>query len=174
MQNRIFVKRIFIKNILLVIFLFNYFNFFYREFLFILQKIVLVFIISFVKIGPNEKIDQNNSFFCIIICMIVWYAQTKTNPFITPELNYLSSRSFFTIILSIFLNFFISFCENQILEMFLLGLFFINNASFMLLVLKNYLQINIVFPSSCFLFHVFEIFFSKFSYFSNLIEYLNI
>lgn len=126
-----------------------------------MQKFVLVFIITFIKIGPREKIAQNNLFFCLLLCIFSYIAQTKIKPFVTPELNILSLKCSITIIFSMFLSFFLSFCQNYIMEIFIMMFFGLNNLFFLASVLKCYLEISLVFQKSlCFGF--FQKLFSKF------------
>lgn len=133
---------------------------------------ILVLIISFVKIGTGETIQQNNGFFCLIICAISFLFQIKYQPFMTKDLNNLNEKASFIAISTIFLGLFGSFCENSSLEFILLIILISVNFSFVLMTMKKYLQIKITFSQKSkffkFLKAAFARLWSKGKFFTNI------
>lgn len=105
---------------------------------------ILVFI-SFLKIGSGLTIQQNNGFFCMIICTLSFLMQIKNQPFLTKELNDLNEKASFIVISTIFLGLFGSFCDNSNLEILLLVVLFAINFAFILMTMKKYIQLKIAF-----------------------------
>lgn len=95
------------------------------------------------KVGSPETLAQNNAFFCLILCTISFLFQLKSKPFLTDELNDLNEKSSLTLIVTIFLGFFISFCQNFNLELILVICLFIFNSWFILITAKKYIQLKI-------------------------------
>ena len=116
----------------------------FREFLFLLQKIILIIIISFVKIGPVDVIPQNNAFLYLIISLISYSFQIKYKPFITNELNNLNFKASLVMNLTVFLGLFMSISQDQILEIILLIILFLVNMWFIISLLKNYILIKVL------------------------------
>ena len=116
----------------------------FREFLFLLQKIILILIISLVKIGSDEVHSQNNGFLCLVLCTLSCYAQIKDQPFITDELNDLNFKANFVMILTIFVGLFSSICRDYNLEIFLMIVLVFFNCFFISVFVKNYLAIKII------------------------------
>ena len=107
----------------------------------------MVFIISFVKIGPSERVVQNNTFFCFIVCTLIVITQRKFKPFIIMELNDLNYWSSLSIIVTSFLGFFISNCEDVVLEKILMTILLLLNFILFIMILKNYVLLKIIFYS---------------------------
>ena len=112
------------------------------------QKILMTFIISFLKSGSGEISSQNNAFLCLIIFLLSFWAQMKFRPFITDELNNLNLYSNFVMILTILLGLFTSLCQNDFLETILLVSLILLNIHFIFVFMKNYLQLKMVASSN--------------------------
>ena len=117
---------------------------FFREFLFLLKKILLIIIISFSKIGPNDVIAQNNAFLCNILCLISFWLQLKYKPFIMNDLNLLNFKASLIMNLTIFLGLFMSISQDQSLQIILLIILFLLNTWFILSFFKQFLFLKIL------------------------------
>ena len=105
---------------------------------------LLIFIISFVKIGSDKNQMQINAFFCLIICIIFFSAQFKYPPFITNELNNLNFKANLIMIFSIILGVFSSISENSVIELTLMIILIILNFVFILIFFFSYMIIKII------------------------------
>ena len=104
----------------------------------------MTFIIAFIKVGSGEVISQNNAFFCLILCFLLFWAQVKYKPFITNELNDLNLKSNFIMIITILLGLFSSMFQDITLQILLLILLLGLNIYFMMFFIKGYLQLKMV------------------------------
>ena len=112
-----------------------------------MQKIIMTFIIAFVKTGDTgigNIISQNNAFFCVTLCFISFWAQLKIQPFVTIELNELNIKSNFIMIITILFGLFASICNDVKLELIILIVIIGMNVYFLLFFVKRYLQIKMV------------------------------
>ena len=90
-----------------------------REILYFLQKISMIFIISFATIGDNEEVYPiNKVILCIFICLFSFYGQFQTQPFITKDLNHLNSIANVIMILTLLFALFSAICENLAMQIF--------------------------------------------------------
>ena len=119
-------------------------------------------VISFAKIGPPEKNGENNAFFCIIICLIFLYAQIRQKPFISEELNELNIKTSSILILTIFLGFYASFCDEPVAEMILILILLLFNCWINIHIIKNYIQMKIAFTKKSKFFLCVQWFFHKY------------
>ena len=111
---------------------------FFREFLFLMRKIIIILIISFLKIGSPDTVTQNNAVFCMIICIFFYWVQIKYKPFVSKELNNLNSNGTLLMILTIFIGLFTSFSKDFTIQIILLIILFLCNFWFILKILKSY------------------------------------
>ena len=102
----------------------------------------MIVIISFVRIGPVEAVDQNNAFFILILSIICFWFQIKYSPFITPELNNLDFQGTGIMIITVFAGLFSSISQNEALQIILLVLILILNIYFILKFLKTFLLVQ--------------------------------
>lgn len=109
------------------------------------QKIILIIIISFVKIGNSEEtIRINNVFLCFITCAFYLAAQIKFQPFINEELNNFSIKSSVILLINIFLGIFCSVASDFKLIIILLLILGVINVSFILIIAKKYFVLQVI------------------------------
>ena len=109
-----------------------------REFLYFLQKITMIFIISFVEIGDTEDVYPiNKVIICIFICIFSFSGQIKTKPFITKDLNRLNSVANTIMILTLLFALFSAICENLGMQIFFLIALIGCNCYFLLIIIKS-------------------------------------
>ena len=115
---------------------------FVREFLFLLQKIILIALISFGNFGSGEIKVQNNAFLCFIVCSISVVAQIHDKPFLTKELNSLNLKANIVMMITIFMGLFSSVCGDPFIQTVLMIAVVLFNGFFLLIFFQNYLVIN--------------------------------
>lgn len=110
------------------------------------QKVLLIIVISFVKIGNSETtIRLNNVFICFIICSLYLWAQINYNPFMNDQLNEFSITATRFLLVNIFFGLFSSVASDDFLMLFILAIFIIYNFVFVLGMVKNFLVLQIIF-----------------------------
>ena len=118
----------------------------FREFLFLLKKILIILIISFVQIGDGSIYYQNNGFLILILNSIFLGLELKIKPFATHELNSLNWISNLMMIITIFGGLFSSINqESVIVPLIIMVLLMCLNIYFILLFFRNYIQIQLCF-----------------------------
>ena len=111
-----------------------------REILYFLQKISMIFIISFATIGDNEEVYPiNKVILCIFICIFSFYGQFQTQPFITKDLNHLNSISNIIMILTLLFALFSSICNDITMQILFLISLICTNCYFLLMIVKSVL-----------------------------------
>ncbi len=98
----------------------------------------MIIIISFVRIGPDEVVNQNNAFFILILCIICFWFQIQHSPFITSELNNLDFQATGIMIITVFAGLFSSISQTEKLQLILLVIILVLNIYFMLIFLRNF------------------------------------
>ena len=109
-----------------------------------MQKILLIFLIVFVKIGSEEVENQNKAFLCFILCICSHYLQKIYQPFALIPLNDFNYKTNSLLIMTIFLGLFSSICQNETLEIFLMIFIILLNMFFLLNFFKNFFLIKAV------------------------------
>ena len=126
----------------------NYFNLlknqiYYREFIFSSKRIFLIFIISFVKIGEGELVVQNNAFICLILCVIAFYYQLKSSPYLLESLNLLDYQATSVMIATVFMGLFSSISKDGTIKLLSIFVILIMNISFLINFLRKYFILSI-------------------------------
>jgi len=102
----------------------------------------MIIIISFVRIGPDEVVNQNNAFLILILCIICFWFQIQNSPFITPELNNLDFQATGIMIITVFAGLFSSISQAETLQIILLIIVLVLNIYFMLIFLRNFFLVK--------------------------------
>jgi len=101
----------------------------------------MIFIISFVQIGDTEEVYSTNKvILCILVCMLSFYCQFKTQPFIIDDLNQLNAIGNTIMILTLLFALFSAICENTALKIFFLLALISLNCYFLMLAVKGCLE----------------------------------
>ena len=77
----------------------------------------MIFIISFVKIGEAESVVQNNAFICLILCVLAFYYQLKSPPYILENLNTLDYQATSVMIATVFFGLFSSISKDGTIKL---------------------------------------------------------
>jgi len=118
----------------------------FREFLFLLKKILIILIISFVQIGDGSIYYQNNGFLILVLNSIFLGLELKIKPFATHELNSLNWISNLMMIITIFGGLFSSINQQSVIvPLIIMVLLMVLNIYFILLFFRNYIQIQLCF-----------------------------
>ena len=103
----------------------------------------MIFIISFVKIGEAESVVQNNAFICLILCVLAFYYQLKSPPYILENLNTLDYQATSVMIATVFFGLFSSISKDGTIKLISILAILIINISFLIQFLKQYFILHI-------------------------------
>lgn len=109
-----------------------------------LQKNVMIFIISFVKIGPSNVVDSNNAFLCFIVLSLSFWGQLKSKPFLTESMNSLNFKATILMMVSIFFGLFCTLSQDTNIQIICFTVLVIANVYFFSIFIKEYLLLKIV------------------------------
>ena len=113
-----------------------------REIIFLIRKIVLIAIISFLKIGEGDLIQINNTFITLIILSIQTYFEMKERPYLSDDLNRLGFRGSVIMIITIFGGLFSTISQNEVIQIILMIVIFLLNINFALKFLFKFFLVN--------------------------------
>lgn len=119
------------------------FKFFYREFLFLAQKILLIYVITFVNIGANSNYSINKVIICILIIIASSYIQYRAEPFICITLNDLNNLANATELIVLASSLFYTVSDDKGLQIFCLIITGIMIVYFLIVVISEFVKIKI-------------------------------
>lgn len=108
-----------------------------------MQKIAMIFIISFVKIGPVEVHNSNSAFLCFIILSLSFWGQLKTKPFLTDDFNDFNLRATVLMMVSLFFGLFCTLSQDQTIQYISFIVLLAANIIFFANFIKAYMIIQI-------------------------------
>ena len=112
----------------------------------LLKKISIILIIAFANVVTGQILYQNNGFFILILICSSFWIEKNLKPFLTDELNSLDLKASIVMILTIFGGLFSSICDDSTLQTILMMIVIIINVYFLVLFVKVYIQIKLIFP----------------------------
>lgn len=105
----------------------------------------MIFTIAFANIGDEEEVYPTNKvIICILICLLSFFCQLKSKPFITLDLNNLNLLSNVIMILTLLFALFSAICENSQMKFIFLIALLCFNCYFLLIIVKSCLIVKLV------------------------------
>ena len=120
-----------------------------REFLYFMQKIAMIFIISNFNIGEVEEVYPiNKVILCVFICLISFYGQFITKPFITDDLNQVNLNSNVIMILTLLFALFSAICENTAMKIIFMVFLTCLNCYLIFIIGKSCLTLKLLYTNN--------------------------